>query len=116
MAENYSAIASLGMFATWRYNGPKIEGHYTDFFGFEPDIKNGTAWDGPLYHAGSGAHSGIPVTPSAALAYVQQGTPFQYHIGLETPSGKKEAVFSFTLTKNGAVYNLSAISNQVPMP
>jgi hypothetical protein len=104
------------MFAKWRYDGPQREGHYADFFGFEPDIRNATAWDGPLYQAGSGADSGIPVTLSAALAYVQQGTPFQYHIGLETPSGKKEAVFSFTLTKNGTVYNLSAISAQAPTP
>lgn len=108
----YSAIPGLGLFASWRYNGPQVSGLYADFYGFEPDIFTSSAVDGPFYRAGSSYRSGITLSAEAAQEHLQQAAPFLYHIGLETPSGKKEAVFSFTLTLNQGKYALSAVTGK----
>ncbi|GAB4501686.1 MAG: hypothetical protein Fur0035_12290 [Anaerolineales bacterium] len=108
----YSAIPGLGLFASWRYNGPQVSGKYGDFYGFEPDIFTGTSMDGPLYRARSGYISGITVSAEDAQKHLEQATPFLYHVGVQTPSGKKETIFSFTVTLQQDTYHLSAVTEK----
>jgi len=106
----YSAIPGLGLFASWRYDGPQMDGQYSDFYGFESDIFQGTGWDGPLYRARSGYSGGMAVSAESAQKYLQNGQPFQYHVGLQTPSGKEESVFSFTVKLEQGLYRVSAVT------
>lgn len=54
--EHYSDLAGLGIFARWRYSGPKIEGEFWDMFGVAPDVRMVT---GSPMQNGSGASMGM---------------------------------------------------------
>jgi len=110
IGESYSAIPSLGMLVAWKYTGSKIDGHNTDFWGFEPNIKNATSWDGPLYKAESRLMTGISVEEQIALNNIQNGTPFRYHVGVESSLGINGAIFSFILKNENGVYIISDIT------
>jgi hypothetical protein len=108
--ENYSAIPSLGLLATWRYTGRKVEGHNADFWGFEDDLNSSTSWEGPLYRAKSGFQSGIYLPEEVSSKKIETQSPFQFSIGVDSPLGKHGAVFSFTVSKDGDSYIISDIT------
>lgn len=115
-AKNYSAIPSLGVLATWRYNGKEIEGHNSDFGGFDDNIKPSTSWDGPLYRAGSGFSSGIYLSQEIMTSKLQAQSPISFTIGVDSPLGKNGAVFSFTIKKDGSTYIISDITSEKLRP
>lgn len=115
-AENYSAIPSLGLLATWKYNGKKVEGHNADFGGFDNDIKPSTSWDGPLYRASSGFRSGIYLSQEIMTSKLQTQSPVSFTIGVDSPLGKNGAVFSFTIKKDGSIYIISDITSEKLKP
>ena len=106
---HYSAIPHLGIYSAWKYTGPKVNGHTTDFWGFEPDVKPANSWDGPLYKAASHFKSGISLTEDSATKLIQTQTPFRYQVRVESPQGKYGAVFSFTIQMAEAKYVISKI-------
>jgi hypothetical protein len=110
--ENYSAIPSLGVLATWKYNGKKVEGHNSDFAGFDNGIEPSTSWDGPLYRASSGFRSGIYLSQEIMTSKLQAQSPISFTIGVDSPLGKNGAVFSFTIKKNGNTYIISDITSE----
>jgi hypothetical protein len=108
--ENYSAIPSLGLLATWRYTGNKVEGHNADFWGFGNDIKSNTSWDGPLYRASSGFGGGIYLPEEVVTNMIEAQSAFQFSIGVDSPLGKNGVAFSFTVKKDGDTYIISDIT------
>ncbi len=107
---HYSAIAGAGVYGAWKYTGEKVDGKIQDYWGFDSDVKASTGWDGPLYKASVDGGFGISLAEDAVAQHLKQKTPVRFSIMVESPLGKKGAVFSFDLrlTQKGYVFdNLS---------
>jgi Tol biopolymer transport system component len=97
--KNFSAIAGLGIYASWYYTGPNVEGENQYYFEFEPNVPLGrTGWNGPFYRASAtGAQFGIGLSEATVRSYIQQGTPIQFSVIVDSPLGQNSATFSFHL-------------------
>jgi Tol biopolymer transport system component len=109
--EHFSAITGLGIYASWHYTGPEVNGKNEYYFQFEPDVPLGkTGWEGPLYKASTtGAKLGINLSEATVQAYIQQGTPVHFRTVVDSPLGKKEADLSFKLEPTGQGLKISAL-------
>lgn len=101
--QNSNAKVGLGIFSSWDYTGPLMEGPVEYHYEFGPNIVlGGGNWDGLLYSTSiTGAKLGVDLME--IQAYIQQGLPIPFRVVIDSPPGKKEAVFSFKLepTKSG---------------
>lgn len=95
---HYSAIAGLGIYASWQYTGPEVKGASQYYYEFEPNVPLGTTgWNGPLNEASAGGKFGIDISETTAQAYLQQGTPIQFRVIVDSHLGQNGATLSFDL-------------------
>jgi len=100
----YSTIAGLGVYGSWTYRGPRQEGPVHDFWGFEPEVTMGSGSSGPLFRASSHGTFGILTPEPDILRHIENGSPLQFEIAVETPAGRTGAVFAFHLAPGPAGY------------
>jgi Tol biopolymer transport system component len=102
--EHFSSVTGLGVYASWRYTGPEVEGTSQYHFAFEPNVPLGTtSWDGPFYKASGAGVFGVGLSEQAIQEHIQQGVPIQFHVVVDSSLGQNGATFSFYLepTENG---------------
>jgi Tol biopolymer transport system component len=100
----FNSVEGLGIYASWHYEGPRVEGANQYYFEFEPNVPLGTtSWDGPLYKASGTGSFGIVLPETRVRDSIQQGTPIQFRAVVDSPLGQNSAVLSFYLepTDNG---------------
>jgi hypothetical protein len=114
--EHFSGIEGLGIYSSWRYTGPSVEGANQYYFEFEPNNPLGkTSWNGPLDKTSvTGVMFGIEVPEATLKAKVQEQIPVQFRVLIDSPLGQDGATLSFNLeaTEPGyRVANLNAESS-----
>lgn len=94
---NVNAIAGLGIFSSWRYNGPRVDGPVEYHYEFEPNVPLGeTSLDGPFYKASAaGTGFGIDIAETTVREYIRHGDPVQFSILVDSPLGQNGVTFSF---------------------
>jgi len=107
--ENFSAIAGLGIYASLDYTGPTIDGPVEYYYEFEPNNPlGGGSWNGPLYNASiTGARFGIDISETKVREYIQQGTPVQFRVRVDSALGQNGAILSFNLEPTEQGYKIA---------
>jgi hypothetical protein len=108
--EHLSAIAGLGIYSSWHYTGPQVDGPVRYHYAFEPDQPFGESGsDGPLYKASAAAKFGIDLSKTQIREHIQQGSPIQFSTIVNTSLGQDGAVLSFVLEPAEQGYKISNV-------
>jgi hypothetical protein len=93
-----SAIAGLGIYSSWRYTGPQVDGPVRYYYAFNPDEPFGESGsDGPLYKASAKGKLGIDLSETRIRDSIQQGVPIQFRVVVDSSLGRDGAILSFDL-------------------
>ena len=104
----YSAIAGLGIYAVWRYTGPRVEGANQYYFEFESNAPLGmTSWNGPFYKSSGGGNFGITLAEQTLRERAEYGLPIQFHIIVDSDLGQNGSTFSFHLERTEHGYEVA---------
>ncbi len=96
--EHFSAIAGLGVYSSWRYTGPQVDGPVRYYYAFDPALPFGESGsDGPLYKASAKGKLGIDLSETRIRDSIQQGNPIQFRVVVESSLGQNGAILSFDL-------------------
>jgi Tol biopolymer transport system component len=108
--QHTSVIAGLGIYSSWSYTGPQVDGSVRYHYAFEPNQPFGESGsDGPLYKASATAKFGIDLSETQIREYIQQGSPIQLSAVVNSSLGQDGAVLSFTLEPAEQGYKVANI-------